>query len=118
MKALETLASKGASLSAFKNFRTYRLAVQFHHACQGLSLPGYLRDQLVRATSSVVLNLGEGSAKPTAKDQARFYYVALGSLREAQAALDLAPRCPGGLPELADHLGASLYKLCRHASGR
>lgn len=94
-------------------FRTYKLAVEFHDSCRSARMPGYLKTQLLRASSSIALNLAEGSGKPTARDQLRFYSIAMGSLRECQAAFDLAPtRCPR-LIALADHLGASLFKLCR-----
>jgi four helix bundle protein len=95
-----------------KQFRTYQLAIAFHHECRKLVLPAYLKNQLLRAASSVALNLSEGSAKPTRKDQARFYFIALGSLRECQAALDLAPKRVEALVLLADQLGASVYRLC------
>ena len=36
-----------------------------------------LKDQFKRAASSIVLNLAEGSAKPTAKDRKKFYYISL-----------------------------------------
>lgn len=97
-------------------FRTYQLAVQHHKVVLQLKLPLYLQDQLLRASSSIVLNIAEGSAKPTRRDQAKFYYIALGSLRETQAALDLLPACPSELRGLSDRLGGSLYKLCRSAS--
>ncbi len=97
---------------SLSNFRTYQLAVDFHRGCQQLALPGYLKGQLLRASSSVALNLAEGSAKPTRRDQMKFYFIALGSLRECQAALDLAPRRDAGLVTSADQLGASLYRLC------
>jgi four helix bundle protein len=95
-----------------QSFRSYQLAVEFHHACRQQPFPGYLKDQLLRASSSVALNLAEGSAKPTKKDQLKFYYIALASLRESQAALDLAPRKLPELVKLADQLGAHVYKLC------
>lgn len=98
-------------------FRTYQLAVQFHRACRSAKMPGYLKTQLLRAASSVALNLAEGSGKPTARDQLRFYSIAMGSLRECQAALDLAPLHFPSLIAQADHLGASLYKLCRARPG-
>ena len=98
-------------------FRTYNLAVQFHHECRAIKLPGYLKTQLLRASSSIALNLAEGSGKPTVRDQLRFYSIAMGSLRESQAALDLAPIRSPKLVALADHLGASLFKLCRAKSG-
>lgn len=94
-------------------FRTYQLAVEFHDACRAVKMPGYLKSQLLRASSSIALNLAEGSGKPTGRDKVRFYSIALGSLRECQAALDLAPTRHPCLISRADHLGASLYKLCR-----
>ena len=98
-------------------FRTYQLAVQFHHECRAVKMPGYLKTQLLRASSSVALNLAEGSGKPSARDQLRYYSIAMGSLRESQAALDLAPVRSVELVALADHPGASLFKLCRAKSG-
>ena len=98
-------------------FKTYQLAVSFHDSCRSIQLPGYLKDQLLRASSSVALNLSEGSAKPTFRDQMKFFYIAMGSLRECQAALDLAPRrCPE-LIAAADCLGAHLYRLCNRKPG-
>jgi four helix bundle protein len=93
-------------------FRTYQLSIQFYRACSGLKLPRHLKDQLLRAASSVTLNLAEGHAKPTQADQRKFYYIALGSLRESQAILELS-QVEHDSVSLADHLGASLFKLTR-----
>ena len=68
-----------------KNFRAYAISVEFYGAAQTLVLPAHLKEQLRRASASVCLNLAEGSAKPSRADQRRFYFVALGSLRESQA---------------------------------
>jgi four helix bundle protein len=95
-----------------QNFRSYQLAIQFHKDCKTQSLPYYLKDQLVRASSSVALNLAEGSARSTVKDRKRFYVIAFASLREVQALIDIE----GNLESLraqADTLGAHLYKLTR-----
>jgi four helix bundle protein len=93
-----------------KNFRSYQLAVSFYKECQKIKLPYYLRDQILRAASSVALNLAEGSAKPTKKDRMKFYAIAFGSLREVQSVLDLSSG-DASLIAKADHLAACLYKL-------
>ena len=68
--------------------------------------------QFQRAVLSIILNLAEGSAKPTAKDRRNFYYISLGSLREIQAILDIIGHTQ--LIKEADMLGAYLYKLCQN----
>src|SRR5687768_518436 len=93
------------------NLRVYQMALELHRGCLEFDVEGYLRDQLKRASSSVVLNLAEGSAKPTVRDRAKFYRIALGSLRETQAILDIANN--NELVRLADKVAASLYRLCR-----
>ncbi|MEK6580325.1 MAG: four helix bundle protein [Bdellovibrionota bacterium] len=96
-----------------QKFRTYQLALDFYQKCESLVVPNHLKDQLKRAASSIVLNLAEGSAKPTEKDRKRFYAIALGSFRETQAILHLTLN--RALLEQSDHLGACLYKLSRFA---
>jgi four helix bundle protein len=95
------------------NFRSYQVAVQVFKECRSLPLPSYLKDQCLRAASSVVLNLAEGSGKDSSPDRKRFYQIAMGSTREVQAILNLADRVPTSLLEQVDHLGACVYKLCR-----
>ena len=98
-------------IQALQNFRTYHLAVDFYRQCKTVKLNTSLKDQLTRATESIVLNLAEGSAKPTQKDRARFYGHALGSFRESQAFLSIASQ--DDLLSKFDHLGGSLYRLSR-----
>lgn len=94
------------------SFRSYTLAVEFHHQCRSAQLPDYLKDQILRASSSIALNLAEGSGRSTFKDQLRFFHISLGSVRECQAVLHLAPRRYPELIAAADCLGAHLYRLC------
>ncbi len=52
---------------------------------------GDLVDQLRRATTSAVLNLSEGNGKQKhGLDRRRFFRIAMGSIAEVTAALDLA----------------------------
>ena len=95
-----------------ENFRTLALAKEFYRDCEKVPRRPHVKDQLSRAALSVVNNLAEGSAKPSPKDRARFYSIALGSFREVQAMLDLQ-----GEEELLkryDRLGAWLYNLRRY----
>lgn len=68
-----------------------------------------MKDQLMRAASSITLNLAEGSAKPSRKERLRYYSIAFGSIREIQAIIRLEELA--SLDLRADHLAASLYKL-------
>ena len=90
-------------------FETYQLSVRLYRACEQIKVHGHLRDQLRRSGLSIVLNLEEGSAKPTAKDRRRFYSISLASLRETQALLEIIGR-PSELA-LADRIGGCLYRL-------
>lgn len=68
-----------------------------------------MRDQLERASLSVVLNLAEGSAKMTFKDRKRHFVMAMGSLRETQAILELTESLE--LWKQSDQVAAHLHKL-------
>jgi four helix bundle protein len=92
-----------------KNFKTYKLALDLHKGCQKLKLTGCLKDQMYRASLSVVLNTAEATGKPTRKDQNKFYAIALGSLRETQALLDVIEH--RDLDDLTDQVGACLWVL-------
>ena len=48
-----------------------------------------VRDQLDRASTSIVLNLAEGNGKFTAPDRCRFFDISRGSALECAAALDI-----------------------------
>ncbi len=94
-----------------KMFRTYQLAVLLYGECKKMCLPGYLKVQLLRAASSIPLNLAEGTGRGTKKERLRFYGIAFGSFREVQAILELEPRAGFAVLSLVDHLGACLYRL-------
>ena len=100
------------------NFRTYNIAVKFYRSTQTLRLNRQLRDQLERAASSIVLNLAEGRGRNSFKEQRYFFNVALGSLRESQAILDIGALNDSEAFKLADSLGAHLYKLTRNMKER
>ena len=90
-------------------FRTYDLALELYGQCETIKAKHHLKDQLSRASLSIVLNIAEGSGKPTPNDKRRFYSIALGSLRETQAILQITNNKPTS--ELAQRLGGHLYRL-------
>ena len=97
-----------------KNFITYQKSIEFYKAGKNIKWPRHQRDQWLRASASISLNLAEGSAKPTKKDQKRFYYIAYGSLLECISIMDLEEINCGRIRQLADDLSALLYKLTRY----
>jgi len=97
-------------MNSLQNFKTYQLAKAFYQKVIPIKYgSANLRDQMLRAASSVALNLAEGSAKSSAKERARFYEISLASLREAQAVIDL--QNIQKLSADADMLGAHIYRL-------
>ena len=93
-----------------ENFRSYKMALELYRKSKGQKLPYFLKSQLERATSSIVLNLAEGSARTSKKERARFYVIAFASLREVQALIEMKETLKT-LESLADQLAANLYKL-------
>jgi four helix bundle protein len=81
-----------ASVPDCERLDVYRVAVDFHalaaSICSGRRL-GALRDQLDRASVSIVLNIAEGSGRFTPADKSHFYLIARGSAMECLAALTL-----------------------------
>jgi four helix bundle protein len=51
------------------------------------------RDQLLRASQSIALNIAEGCGKQPSADRGRFLQIASGSARECGAILDILKRC-------------------------
>ena len=98
-----------------KNFRTFKIAVDFYHQSQALKVKSHLRDQLSRASQSIALNLAEGRGKHTVKEQKRFFHIAMGSLRECQAILILEGLKGTEIWKTLDKLGAHLFKLIKNA---
>jgi four helix bundle protein len=92
-----------------KGFLAYDLAVELYRECEQLPAKYHVRDQLLRASLSIVLNLAEGSGKPSAKEKRRFYSIAMGSTRETQALLSLLKN--DELVIRSDRIGGMIYRL-------
>ena len=83
----------------------YRVAVEFQVLAARLvasrRVGATLRDQLDRASVSIVLCIAEGAGRGTARDKAHFFTIARGSATECGAILDLLEA--RGLLSAADH---------------
>ena len=96
-----------------RNFRTYQLAKDLYHCIREIKWPEVIiKGQVYRASLSVVLNLSEGYGKQTPRDRRRYYQIAMGSLRETQACLDLYTNVKA--EKMADQLGAYIYRLIQN----
>jgi four helix bundle protein len=82
----------------------YRVAREFD-ALAVRALPGrghaHLTGQLLRASSSTVLNIAEGCGRLSPSEKAHFYLIARGSAMECAAVFDLA--LSRGLVSDSDH---------------
>ena len=75
----------------------YQIALDFLVLAEGIAekLPRgrtHLRDQLARASLSIVLNIAEGAGKFSKPDKRRYYLSAAGSATECAAILDVCDR--------------------------
>lgn len=94
-----------------KNFRSLDMAIELHKNLLKLHVNGFQKDQLLRASLSVALNLSEGCGRFSKKDKVRFYRIAYASLQETQTLIKILRSEEDELFKQADHLGASVYKL-------
>ncbi|MBW1878651.1 MAG: four helix bundle protein [Deltaproteobacteria bacterium] len=100
-----------------ENLDVYRLAVRVARWAAHQGIPAsrrHLRDQLVRAADSVVLNIAEGCGQEPGAARRNHFRIAMGSASETCAVLDLV-NLPGG-PERQQELrrvGAMLSRMSR-----
>lgn len=79
---------------AFEKLDVYKAAADFaervnEYASHIDASGSHLANQIRRASSSIALNIAEGSQRISRPDKARFYTIASGSAAECMAALDL-----------------------------
>ena len=86
-------------------------ATELYLECEKLKLKNPVRDQLLRASLSIALNITEGSGRSSSKDKRRFYSIAMGSLRETQTLVKITNN--QGLVERYHRQGALVYGLVR-----
>jgi four helix bundle protein len=112
MAETAAVARAAGDASAFEHERldVYRVALEFQALVPRLvPARGFasLRDQLDRASSSVLLNVAEGAGRFGRAEKAHFYLIARGSAMESAAVLD-ALLCRGVLAPEAHRHGRGL----------
>lgn len=100
----------------------YCVALDFaawgYTVCRSLKgLDRLTRDQLIRASHSIALNIAEGCGKISAADRGRFFQIAGGSARECGAILDILGRCEV-LDREVVHKGKGAARLNREKTMR
>ena len=81
-----------------ENLDVYKVSVDFagwaHRLCRELrGMDRYSRDQFLRASQSIALNIAEGCGKKRGPDRRRYYQISNGSARECAAILDILLQC-------------------------
>jgi four helix bundle protein len=81
----------------------YRAAIKYvgwaHRLCEHLKGFRNAKDQLLRASQAIPLNIAEGNGKATDGDRRRFFEIARGSAYECAAIQDVLEECGGLSPE-------------------
>ena len=93
------------SIPALGRFRAYREALVIVQMVRALRVTGSIRDQLVRASESVVLNLAEGACDATRVQKTRYFGIARASLWETGAAIDLVALSGENVQPIAEAIG-------------
>ena len=119
--AADIAVAEDAFVLDAERLTVYHLALQLHAFASSKvpTLSRVLRDQIERASLSVVLNIAEGGGRRSRKDKARYYTYARGSATEVAASFDvlkirkLAPACECARGRgLAVRVVQMLTKLC------
>jgi len=86
-----TPSGSGAPRVTPERLDVYRVAAEFQRLASDFARrsPHPFRDQLERASLSVVLNIAEGYGRSSPADKARLYVIARGSARECQALVEI-----------------------------
>jgi len=100
----------------------YRAAIEYvgwaYRFCEGLKSHRNAKDQLLRASQAIPLNIAEGNGKATDVDRRRYFEIARGSALECGAVQDVLQVCGALSSEenatrkvLLDRIVAMLTKL-------
>ncbi len=105
-----------------KQLDVYRAAIQYagwaYKLCESLRGHRNAKDQLIRASQSIPLNIAEGNGKATEPDRRRYFEIARGSTFACAAVQDVLEICGALTSEtnaeskkLLDRIAAMLTKL-------
>lgn len=100
----------------------YRAAIKYvgwaHDLCTRLEGHRHAKDQLIRASQSIPLNIAEGNGKASSGDRRKFFEIARASALECAAAQDVLQVCNGlsekdntAAKNVLDRIVAMLSKL-------
>lgn len=111
----------------FQKLDVYKKSKAFHLACKHImlnnNLDRYVKDQLGRASFSVVLNVAEGSGKFSKPDRRNYFVTSRGSVFECVAIIDILSE-QGIIDEVdvknlmlqADELSRILFAMIKNLS--
>jgi len=102
----------------YQNLEVYKKAFMANTAVYQLlkttiALAPYIKNQLGRASLSILLNIAEGSAKFSKRDRKNFYVTARGSVFECSALIGFLYNENEISPELKNELFASYDEISR-----
>jgi four helix bundle protein len=100
----------------------YKTAIEYvgwaYRLCEGIKAHRNAKEQLLRASQAIPLNIAEGNGKATEGDRRRFFEIARGSALECSATQDvlevcgvLSPQENADAKKLLDRIVAMLTKL-------
>ena len=77
----------------FQNLTVYQKSKSFHLLCKKIMLESttdrFVKDQLRRASHSIILNIAEGSAKSSNADRRHYFTISRASIFECVAIIDI-----------------------------
>jgi four helix bundle protein len=93
-------------------FKCHEKAVVIYRECKTLPLHHTIKNQLLRASSSIALNLNEGNSRFTKKDKCRFFNYAYSSAKEVKSICELEDL--HSLAEKVDEVAKMIFVLIRY----
>jgi four helix bundle protein len=112
----------------FENLEVYKKAFScnqliYNFLKTNTTIPSYLKNQLGRASLSIMLNIAEGSGRSTNKDRKNFFINARGSVFECASIIDflnaqneILPDFYSGIKSQYEEISKMLYKMIQNLS--